>query len=441
MSDDNGPTVSMIGRVAQVFKSWLNTLKKWFLFPLIGSLIGTLLISRIIDRIIQPDAYRVYIIGNFQTAAGDISSQIRDEFVGQSHKLGQLDGVDLIIDDEQNDYGDPERARRIAKELASAGDTLMVVGHMASTQTRATLPVYLQDADPPIPVILTTETNPHLLPPSSDPDAFPVVRLAPTDDQQADSAACLALEQAGRSIAVIEAGDNPVYSKYLARKFIERAHAMRTGKVLLWLQNMYNPIIDMVHTLKVDSIFMAGDWQNALVLAHQLRSVPGPPPTLILSDACMDDRLLTLGGADLEDAYITFPLSWTRFQSEQGYRVFGADARAIVTMLIDRTNANFDHLASEGRSFTRFFNRLLGLHRIGDARNAVVNCIKEAKVTGQTFPMSDRRLLQISKKDGQLVSATGKASASENRFYIWRIRKTAGNRYTFSDVTTPICSQ
>src|SRR5579885_1338974 len=85
-----------------------------------------------------------------------------------------------------NDLGEPSNAQRIAADLAARDNTLLVVGHISSTQTKQALPAYLQKARPPIPVILTTETNPHLLPPKiSDEIYYPVFRLSPTDDAQA----------------------------------------------------------------------------------------------------------------------------------------------------------------------------------------------------------------------------------------------------------------
>ncbi len=59
------------------------------------------------------------------------------------------------------------------------------VGHVLSSTTKAALPIYMK-TDPQIPVILTTETNPQILPARDDPDQeFPVFRLSPTDDDQA----------------------------------------------------------------------------------------------------------------------------------------------------------------------------------------------------------------------------------------------------------------
>ena len=98
-----------------------------------------------------------------------------------------LNGVPVKFE-EIDDAGDPALARTIANSLASKPETLMVVGHVSSSNHEEALPVYM-NAEPQIPVILTTETNPHILPASADPDEeFPVFRLSPTDDDQAKSA-------------------------------------------------------------------------------------------------------------------------------------------------------------------------------------------------------------------------------------------------------------
>jgi len=416
-------------------KTWLKWLTRWLVFPFLGALIGSVVIGRIVSAIMQPESYRVYIVGNFQE---EVNIRIREAFFANLNQLGTLDDVKVVVDPTQNDYGDPERARSIAERLIAAGDTLMVVGHLASTQTRAVLPAYLQQTDPPVPVILTTETNPNLLPPAENQLSFPVLRLSPADSEQARVAACLAVAQNAQSIAVIEAGENPVYSKYLAREFVERVHGMHRGKVLVWSENLGDPFLSALQSFNLDSVYLAGDWRSALVLANQLRSLtrPGRAVKLILSDACMDPRLLTLGGADLENSYLTFALSSERFQSERGFGAFGSDARELVKMLLARTDTSFDKYASEGRGFRRFMCKLLGLRRVGDARNAIDNCIRQLKGSHDTFAIGNRQL--EADEDGFLVSPSRGNGPSQGGFFVWQIQK-SGDGYVFKDFPMSPC--
>src|SRR5262249_10059576 len=144
--------------------------------------------------------------------------------------LPKVNDVDVQLE-QVDDLGEPTNAQRISEALAVTNDTLMVVGHVASTQTRAAIPAYLLKANPPVPLIMTTETNPNLLPPRASPQTYyPVFRLSPTDDDQAKKAVEFAMSKGAKTFWVIEDPTNPVYANFLARKFVENVHE-RSGKV------------------------------------------------------------------------------------------------------------------------------------------------------------------------------------------------------------------
>ncbi len=44
-----------------------SILSKFVLMPLVGALIGAMLIGRIVDWFLGPDSYKVYVVGNFQS--------------------------------------------------------------------------------------------------------------------------------------------------------------------------------------------------------------------------------------------------------------------------------------------------------------------------------------------------------------------------------------
>ena len=165
-------------------------LRNWVVLPLLGALLGAMLIGRIIDWVIGPKTYKIYVVGNFED--GGAAASIWDG-ISKGGSLGKIDGIPVELE-KGNDFGDPLSAQRISIDLASRNDLLAVVGHFASTQTKAALPAYLRTANPPIPVILTTETNPNLLPPKPRETIYdPVFRLSPTDDDQASKAAAFAI--------------------------------------------------------------------------------------------------------------------------------------------------------------------------------------------------------------------------------------------------------
>ena len=142
----------------------------------------------------------------------------------------------------------------------------------------------------------------------------------------------------------------------------------------------------------------------------------------------MNAKLLSQAGTDLEGMLLTLPLSFARYHSGKGYAVYGADARAVVQSLLLWTQNDFDSLAARGRRIRRTFNALLGLRRVGDARNALGNCIRQAKlehqlqVNGQPVPVS---------KEGR-VNADYSQDKSNGGFHVWQVKR-AGEGYDFTD--------
>src|SRR5437764_611976 len=166
---------------------------------------GLVIITRLTGLFTGPDNYLIYFIGPL----GGDNSLVKMENIFRKAAARLIDGVPIKFE-EIDDSGDPGIAQSIATRLASSSDTLMVVGHVLSSTTKEALPIYMK-ADPQIPVILTTETNPQILPARADPDQdFPVFRLSPTDDDQALSAYEFATAQYGQQFWVVEGSNNPL---------------------------------------------------------------------------------------------------------------------------------------------------------------------------------------------------------------------------------------
>ncbi len=249
--------------------STITILRKWLVFPLIGGLLGAMLIGRIVDWVVGPKVYKVYVVGNFQadvlrnTASDPLSpaSTAADDIWAALDALGspgKLDGVPIEFA-RVPDSGDPVNAERISADLAGRSDCLLVVGHFSSTQTKAALPAYLRGVSPPVPVILTTETNPDLVPPrAAATDYDPIFRLAPTDEDQARTAAAFATQRKANGLWAIQATSNSVYSSYLTSQFVDRALG-ESDAVVLWTDNTLVPSIRMTESPKVNWIFLLGD--------------------------------------------------------------------------------------------------------------------------------------------------------------------------------------
>jgi hypothetical protein len=346
-----------------------------------------MLISRIIDWIIGPKAYKVCVVGNFQDrgAANAIWAAI-----SKGGPLGKIDGVPVELE-KANDGGDPLSAQRISADFAARSDSLLVVGHFASTQTKAALPAYLRTANPPIPVILTTETNPNLSSPKPRETTYdPMCRLSPTDDDQAKKAADFAIGQHARGFWVVEDVSNPVYSDFLARKFSE--HVLENGsQVLLWTNNLSFPPVQTISTLNVDWVFFASSWQDALILLRQLRAMPGGEQVnVVLSDASVDQRLIDQGGVAVRDVYLTHPMLAEAYKGPSGYGAYGSDASQIVQQLLDGANDQFGQLAIANGGFGYWYRHLLGLRRATDARNVVTALMKDAVLQEHKFNLDGK---------------------------------------------------
>ena len=389
-------------------KRLFANLKKWIVLPLVCALIGVMVIGRLTNWVIGPKAYKIYVVGKFDDEA---PRQIWGGVSEGESQLRALDGVKLEIE-RVDDLGDPLNARRVASEISRRSDSLLVVGHIYSTQTKEALPAYLQESDPPVPVILTTETNPNLLPPKVSKSVYyPVFRLSPTDDAQAERAAQFAISQGATAFWVVEDVSNPVYSSFLAQEFIKQVQQKR-NRVLLWSTTLSIPSAESIRALKVNWVFFAGNWPNALILIQQVKAMfaGGTMPGILLSDGCMDQQLIDTGGTDVEGVYLTHQLT-AKGYAVSNYGIYGKDASKLVAQMAEETDNRFSDLAGKQGGLGYLVRRILGLRRVRDARHALVAYMEEAVRTGHEFDLTAGGRCQF-KDDGTRVSTT---------FHVWKV--------------------
>ena len=387
-------------------------------------------IDRVKEWWMGPASYKIYIVGNFGESQ-DSSNQIRKSFMKKGQPGVRIGGVAVEIV-ARNDQRDPEIARKVSEELALAGDTLMVIGHMYSTQTKAALPNYLLKAQPPIPVMLTTETNPEILPslPEQEYDRpgdmfLPVFRLWPTDDTQARAAAEFMVGRPGvDSCWVVEDSANPVYARYLAVQFIREMQS-RGKKVLLWTPNLSASAIESFRTLKADCVFFAGEWSNALMLVQQIRRIsrtlgPGAEPTILLSDWAAEKELVEIGGQAVERVFLVHPL-----QKDLGdYALTGQDARSVVDDLLDESARRFASIATKNGGLSYRLRSLMRMRRIGDAR----------RVLAQVMHCTVHRGYEFDLEGGRRARFTYKTTNELASFHIWTVQ---GEKFVPFDAPQP----
>jgi branched-chain amino acid transport system substrate-binding protein len=322
------------------------------------------------------------VVGSVRSGIG---KEISEGFRKSGTQKLEIDGVEIEIK-EIDDRGDPREAEGISLRLAKASDTLLVVGHIASTVTKQALPNYMR-AIPPIPVILTTETNPDLLPTETSRRGGidPIFRLSPTDDAQAKAAAMHAISKGGKVFWVVEDTSNSVYSKYLALEFIRTVQ--QQGKaVVLWSTNSTPPSVETFKALEINCVFFTGRSSDALILIRQIKafSKGRQMPMIILSDASVDRSLVEQGKGDVEGVYLTHPLKASEYKGER-YRSYGKDAYAIVEKLVKDANDEFAPKMRERRLVVYWVRQLLNMHRVHDARLVIGSVMSEAVTKRTTF--------------------------------------------------------
>lgn len=324
------------------FVTWLRPLGRKildfiqeFIFKnILMSAVTTILVGAVVVLITSPflpENYTIYIAGGTNptktqqnsSSGKSLIQTFKDTWDGLDEKYQKLNGISIKIESGGYDEGKPNIAKQISANLVSEKKTLMVIGHFVSTATQAALSNYL-NADPPIPVLLVTETVPSILPPemaenSQKQKSFPILRLSPTDDIQAKTAVDFASSQLksedkeqGKVFWVIEDDSNPVYSNYLATEFINNVNKQKVGKSVTILRSDLNyPVTpELLEKLKINSVFFIGNTSNALILIRQIKSIFSPSsfPLIILSDTARNNRLGDEGKDDVTNkVYVVAP--------------------------------------------------------------------------------------------------------------------------------------
>lgn len=383
MNDDKGRTDSTDpnSRSTAAPYKWWRSVFSWFdkfiLIPLAGILISSVILVRLTEFWTGPPAYKIYVIGNFS-----VQSKVADAiWQGFSQKVQaglKIDGVPIQVE-RTDDKGNPAHAKNIADKLASRSDTLLVIGHLFSSQTQAALPAYL-DASPPIPVILTVETNPHLVPLRLTDDLayYPLFRLSPTDKEQAHTAAQFVVRKGKKSLWVVHDAINPAYSDYLVREFI--ADIQRLGQAVVLTSSISSmPSVETLRQLKIDGVFFAGNWSNALVLTQHIKAGWSQPPLILLSDAAVEEELLQYGHTAVNGVYVSNAMHADQYQKD-GYQAYGQDAALIVNDVIADANMRFTDIMKE-RGWLRYWVKwILKIRRVSDARRAVKAVMERAAI-------------------------------------------------------------
>ena len=424
--DQNSRAASRDRRVKFQYKYMASRLWKYlkrFIF-FIGSGFLLWLFITIVEAWLQgPESHTIYFVGKLSDKTiSDVYEGLRKEI---KEKKLKIDGIPVNVTS-RDDYGDPYLAGILARKIAQEKDVLMIVGHGYSSTSKRALPEYLAQ-QPMIPVILVRETNPDFLPGFCSSPRFvcPVIRLSPTDEDQARTAVKHAIQENATSFLVVRDSENPVYSNYLANQLVSEIHK---SKNYVALSTTDSAVIypEMIRKLNVDWAFFVGDYHKALILIRQIKRHEKLSQTsteamhrsvgITLSDWSATRKLLAIGGNDVNGVYLTHPRS-AREISDDGYINFGIDTAWMIENILEEANDTLkeqaDWLSKRKRRFGRY--------SISEARAAIVDSVKrfaEGKSTrdlklspsGEDYTFDDD-----TKKNGRL---------KRGRFHVWRIMNT-----------------
>lgn len=315
------------------------------LTQILSAILGLIIVGRVTNWWTGPQSYRVYVVGSFNPSE-ETTQEVWQGFVKDGTSIGTIDGINVVAD-RVNDAADPIEATKVATELAGRSDTLMVLGHVLSTQSKKALPSYL-DIKQPVPVILATETNPDLLPHNlPDEDPYPVFRLSPTDDDQATKAAHFAIDNLkANNFWIVTDTHNRTYSEYLATQFQNQVVAGKKRVVMTTATDAF-PDLDNLKKGGIDCVFFAGDEFHAMALMDQIGSIQWvKKPRVIMSDWSVGQNLGPQKGNIAEGVFLFHPLPADVYETEH-YTWYGKQARGIVEHLIRDADSRFSQALTD----------------------------------------------------------------------------------------------
>lgn len=221
-----------------------------------------------------------------------------DDFNAKGGLLGKQ--IELIA---QDDQCKPEIATNAATRLISDGVSV-VMGHICSGPTKATLPLY---TDAKIISMSPSATTPSLTAPGANPYFF---RTIANDDDQATISARFAMDKLGaKKIAILH--DNGDYGKGYAET--ARNLITKEGKAEVVLfeavtpgANDYSSVVRKARQKGAEVLMWGGYYPEASKILGNMHSLDFFIP-LIGPDGLKDKAFIQMAGPDAEGVYASGP--------------------------------------------------------------------------------------------------------------------------------------
>jgi len=371
----------------------------------------------------DPPPFKVYVVAgsHFLTKSTDPNLDTTQQFKSSFLKRRLANAVDIDLEVVELSDDKPETAESKAQELVTKGDALIVIGHLDSEPTEASLGVYLKER-PQVPFIASVQTDDGLLKKACPTESgqrsedslcydgskpLPYLQLSPTNLEQARWATRFATENHAHKFLIVENdGVNKTYAESLAADYskavVELNHAIgekhNIDHTRLSTDEVLTESLVQVQTLSdeilwkqfkdddIDCVLYAGGFDGADALLKQIvdlkedrlragishrntneSTIAGKPLMVILDDSVAEERFSGTN-FDMSPIHITDQADAEDY--DKGISVYGLDAITIAAQLIDDLNK---------RGFDWRFRIRKTLHRltVEDARRNLVRVMQQ----------------------------------------------------------------
>jgi hypothetical protein len=384
----------------------------------------------------EPKPYKIYLVAgshyltkSTEDPGRDTRSQFESSKLLDGLKVGDVK-VKLEIEELTNDK--PDTAKLKAQELLGRRDTLLVIGHLDSEPTEASLSTYFE-ARPQVPFIASVQTDDELLKKAC-PDSkcfdgtspLPFLQLSPTNKEQAHWAVRFATERNKRHFLIVQSNnnENETYAKSLVDGYnnaISDAAVKDSGvtKQRITTESLTREALrEDLQDGDVDCVLYAGGFDDVDSLLKRI-SDSGKSVMVILGDSVVERRL---NGAKLHFSPVHITDQSDAADYEKGISVYGMDAIAIAAQLIR-------DLANRGLDFEFRSKAWLKRQTVEDARRNLVRVMQE----NFAFRSSYIGAPDISSSDSLAVYAFSGYQRSGGMFHVWK-RSSSRAGYEIIDV-------
>jgi len=379
----------------------------------------------------RPDPFTVYVVADSDT--NDKTLRIfRDKAKVTLATIGDVDVIVQLVHLQDNSQ---ETIQRVAEDLSSRPNTLMVIGSGRSQLTEESLPIYFK-ANPRIPYLATTASDSDLLKNCDDKcyewsvlrpvlhkvQFAPLLQLSPTNRIQASSAVEFAIENNKHRFLIVYGDDsqNKSYTDDLVNEY-EQAIA---GEVLEGAVKVdkfeLNALPDdaTLRGMNPECVLYAGNFGEAQTLFGRFSRMTTAKDQMLM---ILSDSVIQTSGSDvqLSKAFKSasraniLPVRFTHQTVASDYNnhvsTYDRDAFAIARTLIDDLN-------DRGVDLRMRLKSLLHIHNARDARRNLDRIMREnggvrTWYVGEALP-GERPVTYIFKGSNQYTGI----------FHVWKLQ-------------------